>query len=162
MRENISDVKNKRKRFYISKSFQSRFIAKFCLLVICASLLSGALIYYFNQKTTTIAFDHLKVVVKSTADFILPAMLEILVSVTFIIIIATIAVTLFTSHKLVGPLYRVELEIDKIKRGNLSIPIHIREKDQTKRLAASLEEMRVTFQAHTTSLKRTGIQSSLF
>ncbi|MDB4349535.1 hypothetical protein OAA99_01115 [Omnitrophica bacterium] len=136
---------NRRKHYFIDKGFQTRFIVKFCLLIISASLLTGALTYYFNRQTTTVAFDDLKVVVKSTADFTLPIMLQILTTVTLVVGMATIMIALFTSHKIVGPIYRLNIELDKIKSGDLSSTIHIREKDQLQKVASELEEVRIGF-----------------
>lgn len=135
---------NRRRTYFIDRSFQTKFIIKFCLLIISASLLTGILIYYFNRQTTTVAFENLRVVVKSTSDFILPIMLEILAIVTVLVSIATIIVTLFTSHKITGPLYRLKAELEKIKSGNLSSEVRIRADDQLQRVASELDEMRKT------------------
>lgn len=135
--------KNKRRNYFIDKSFQSRFIIKFCFIVVLASLLTGILIYYFNRQTTTVAFEDLKVVVKSTADFILPITLEIIVIVSLLVAIAVGALTLFTSHKIAGPLYKLKMELEKISNGDLSSPIRIRAKDQLQKIASEFNEMRI-------------------
>lgn len=150
----MQDYKNeRRKTVFIDKSFQSKFIIKFCLLIIIASLLVGSSIYYFNRQTTTVAFEHLKVVVKSTADFILPIILEILAIVTVLMGIATIGVTLFTSHKIAGPLYRLKIELEKMKNRDFSSAVQIRAKDQLKKVALEFNEMRVAIKDSISALK---------
>ncbi|MCK4463420.1 MAG: hypothetical protein KAU58_03815 [Candidatus Omnitrophica bacterium] len=144
---------NRRRNYFIDKSFQSKFIIKFCTLTIIASLLTGFLIYYFNQKTTTVAFENLKVVVKSTSDFILPIVLQILVIVTILIGIGAVVVTLFTSHKIAGPLYRLKKELEKMKNGDLSSPVQIRSGDQLQRIASEFGDMRLGFRDSISSLK---------
>lgn len=138
MQENNID---KRRKYYIDKGFQFKFIIKFCALIIIASLLTGALIYYFNQKTTTVAFENLKVVVKSTSSFILPIMLQILIIVTLLTGIGTVIVTLFTSHKIAGPLYRLTADLERIKSGDFSFPIKIRTKDQLHKVISEVNNM---------------------
>jgi methyl-accepting chemotaxis protein len=146
--------KNRRKEYYIDKGFQAKFIVKFCLLIVSASLLTGILIYLFNRQTTTVAFENLKVVVKSTSDFILPIVLQILVIVTLLIGIATIAITLFTSHKISGPLYRINIELKKIRSGDFSSVVHVRAKDQLKKVASELDEMRLEFKDSINTVKK--------
>ena len=149
---NIS-TKNRRKNYFIDKGFQSRFIIKFCMLVILTSVLTGVLMYAFNQGSTTVAFDNLRVVVKTTADFIMPMILVILAVVTLLISISTILVTLFTSHHISGPLYKLMMELEKIKSGDLRNPIRIRAKDNLQKVANEFDEMRVEMKASIAEIK---------
>lgn len=135
--------KNRRRNYFIDKSFQTKFILKFCVLIILASLLTGTLIYYLNNRTTTVAFEKLKVVVKTTSDFILPIMFQVLVLVTIAAGVATVSIALFASHKIAGPIYRLKVEIKKIKEGDLSSYVHIRSDDQLQGLASECEELRL-------------------
>jgi len=146
-------VKNRRRNYFIDKSFQTKFIIKFCLLIIATSLLTGILIYWFNRQSTTVAFENLKVIVKSTSDFLLPIVLEILAVVTLLVGLATIAVTLFTSHKIAGPLYRLKMGIEKVKNGDLSTRFTIRADDQLQIVASEFDNMRRGLKNSISSLK---------
>lgn len=145
--------RNKRRNYFIDKSFQTKFILKFCLLIASASLLTGIFIYWFNRQTTTVAFENLKVVVKSTSDFVLPIMSGVLVAVIFLAGIATIAITLFTSHKIAGPLYRLKVELTKIKSGDLSSTIRIRAEDQLQKVASEFEDLRLVLKGSIGTLR---------
>ena len=144
---------NRRRNYFIDRSFQSKFIIKFCLIVIAASLVTGALTYYFNTGTTTVAFENLKVVVKSTADFILPTIFFIIIIVTVLVGIAAIIVTLFTSHKIAGPLYRLKAELEKMKSGNFSSPIYVRTGDQLQKIVSEFDGMRTGLKNSFSTLK---------
>ncbi len=144
---------NRRKNYFIDKTFQAKFILKFCVLLISTSLLIGVLIYYFNQSSTTVAFENLRVVVKTTSDFILPIMLEILIIVTLLTAIATIVVTLFTSHKIAGPLYKLKIELEKMRNGNLSSQIRIRSTDQLQVVATDFNEFRMGLNDSVSTIK---------
>ncbi|MDD9301718.1 MAG: methyl-accepting chemotaxis protein [Desulfobacter sp.] len=50
-------------------------------------------------------------------------------------------VTLLVSHKIAGPMYRFEADIQRVARGDLKFRIQIREKDQFQDLAVSLNQM---------------------
>lgn len=133
----------RRKNYFIDRQFQSRFILKVCLLVILAIALTGILMYYLNRGTTTVAFDNLRIAAKTTADFIAPVTLQILVVVSIFISIAAIVITLYTSHKIAGPIYKLMMEMGRMGRGDFSSPIRIRATDQLQKAASESEAMRV-------------------
>jgi methyl-accepting chemotaxis protein len=140
----MSAQKNRRKNYFIDKEFQSKFIIKFCTVIICASVLSAFLIYFFNLQTTTVAFEDLRLIVKTTSDYIFPIVLHILAIVTLMSGLTAIFVTLFASHKIAGPLYKLKIELDVIKAGNLSRPIRIRSTDQLQSIATAVDDFRRT------------------
>ena len=144
----------RRGNYFIDKHFQAEFVLKFCLLNILASLLTGVLIFLFNRETKTVAFDNLELVVKSTADFILPILLQILVVVSLLIAVATVVVILLISHRIAGPLYRLTLELSRIRSGDLSVPIRLRTKDQMQKAANESEQMRIALRESLDSMKK--------
>ncbi|MCM8778350.1 MAG: methyl-accepting chemotaxis protein [Candidatus Omnitrophica bacterium] len=132
---------NRRRIYFIEKKFQSRFIIKFCLLVILGSLVIGVLLYLLTIGSTTVVFENLRATVKTTADFLFPLLIQTIVVTTVIISIATIILTLFISHKIAGPLYRFKKELISVGSGDLSRNFQIRKNDQLQDLALSMNEM---------------------
>ena len=92
----------RRRNYFIDKNFQSKFIIKFCIIVIISSLAVGVSIFYLSQNFTTVAIENAHVIVKKTSDFMLPIVAETLALVTLFSAIAVIILTLFTSHKIAG------------------------------------------------------------
>ena len=135
----------KRKNYFIDREFQTKFILKFCLINIAASVLTGALIYFLNNQSKTVAFEDLKVVVKSTSDFLFPIMTQVLVIVAAFAAITTTIIVLFTSHRIAGPLYHLTMDFKRLKDKDLSQPIKIRDHDQLQRLATECEALRVEY-----------------
>jgi len=137
----MENAENRRKNYYIKKDFQRNFILKFCALAGIGSAMSGAIIYAMSLSTVTTTFENSKLVIKSTADFILPSVL--LSSFVFIILVgvASIAITLFTSHRIAGPLYRMEKDIREIAAGNLRQEFALRVGDEIRPMAEALNEM---------------------
>lgn len=133
--------KFKRRNYFIDKSFQTKFIIKFCVIAIISSLVIGASIFYLSMKFTTVAIENAHVIVKSTSDFILPAIIETIALVTLFSALSVIILTLFTSHKIAGPLYRLKKDVELFKGGSLNIDFRTRHTDQLKDLAGSLSEM---------------------
>ncbi len=135
------EKKYARKTYFIDRHFQTGFILKFGLLVIVSSLLIGGGLFLFSRGSTTVAIENTQVVVKRTADFIMPAMIMVLIIVSVFSAAAVLFLTLFSSHKISGPLFRLKREVDKMARGDLAADFHIRGDDQLQNIARSLEEM---------------------
>src|SRR3989338_7325136 len=100
-------VKERRRRriLFIDKKFQTRFIVNFCGLVVLGGLITMAMLYLCTMNSNTVAVVNSRVVVKSTADFILPLIVQTVCIVMILICLATIVMTLMVSHKIAGPLY---------------------------------------------------------
>lgn len=143
----------KRRKYFIEKSFQSKFILKFCLIVIAATFIVGLLLFLFSSHSTTVAIENTKVVVKNTADFILPMIITTLILVTIFSAFSVGLLCLFISHKIAGPLYRLNREITKFGEGSLGVNFSIRTGDQLKELANSLGNMAVSLRGKIGMLK---------
>ncbi len=128
----------RRRIYFIEKSFQTWFIVRFCFLVIAGALITMALLYFFASKTTTVSFENTKAVVKSTADFIFPILIQTLIITTIIVALFTIMLTLYISHKIGGPIYRFKKELELIANGDFSAEFRIRKGDQFQDLAQLL------------------------
>ena len=132
---------DKRRIYFIEKSFQARFILRFCTLIVVAGLLTMGILYLFVFRSTTVSIINSRVVVRSTADFLLPLLLQTLLIVTILIGLATIVLTLLFSHKIAGPLYRFKKVIENLEQGDFSQDFHIRLNDQLKDLADKFNSM---------------------
>jgi methyl-accepting chemotaxis protein len=133
--ENKTVVTYKRRNYFIDRSFQTKFILKFCLLVFIGGLLTIGGLYLLASRSTTVSVVNSRVVVRTTADFILPILIQTVTVVTLILSLAVIIVTLFVSHKIAGPLYRFKKVMKDLEEGNFSSDFHIRHLDQLQELA---------------------------
>lgn len=131
----------KRRAYFIEKEFQARFILKFCLLVAIGGLLTVGILYLLAMRATTVSIVDSRVVVQSTANFILPVLIQTVIIVMIIVSLATIVVTLFVSHKIAGPLYRFKKVIQALTEGDFSSEFKIRHLDQLQDLAGALNNM---------------------
>jgi len=128
-------VIQKRRIYFIEKRFQTNFILKFCVLVAIGGLLTIGILYFLAMRSTTVSFVNSRVVVRTTADFILPILIQTVAIVTVLVGLATIVVTLFVSHKIAGPLYRFKKVMQALAEGNFSDDFRIRHLDQLQDLA---------------------------
>lgn len=146
--------KNRRKNYFINKKFQRKFIIKFCTIVIIGAVISGSIIYAMSRSTVTTSFVNSRLTIKSTAGYILPALLLGSAVVIVLASLATVAVTLFTSHSIAGPLYRIERDIEEVVSGNLKKKFSLRQNDEIKPLAASLDNMTKVLRSEIDQVKR--------
>ena len=144
----------RRRKYFIKMKFQREFILKFCILVTVGAIISGGIVYILSMSTVTTTFENSRLVMKSTADFILPAILLSSAIVIVFIGFAMVIVTLFTSHRVAGPLYRMEKDIKEVASGNLTKTFRVRQNDELKTLATSLDEMTKDLRAEINSIKR--------
>ncbi len=138
----MDNVIYKRRRIRIVKmEFQRNFILKFCAIIIFAALIIAAIVYALSISSTTTVFENSRLTVKSTADFILPLLILSCLAAIIGAGAVTIIVTLFISHRIAGPLYRLEKDIAEVNNGNLNVEIRVRKKDELQELAKSLNQM---------------------
>jgi methyl-accepting chemotaxis protein len=131
----------KRRHYFIKKGFQFKFIVKFCLIILIGVIISTGLLFLFSQGTLTSSFQQSRLVIKNTASAILSTVVYTNLITLGLITLATIAVTVFISHKIAGPMFRFEKELKEIGEGDLTKNIKLRKKDQVTEMAVSLNKM---------------------
>lgn len=146
----------RRRHYFIKKDFQFKFILKFCLLILVGVIVSTCLLFLFSQDSLTSSFNQSRLVIKQTSVAILPAAIYTNLITLGLITLATIIVTLFVSHKLAGPMFRFEADLEVIGEGDLTKIIRLRKRDQLKDIVETLNRM--TGNLHD---KVTGIHSDI-
>ena len=142
-----------RKVYFIEKKFQSRFVTQFSLLVIIGGLLTVVLLYLISWRSTTVAIVNSRVMVRSTADFILPLLIQTVAVTSIMVSLASIGVTLFMSHKIAGPMFRFKKMVEQLGRGDFSTGFRLRTNDQMQGVAGSLNDMIKTMRQQLNSIK---------
>jgi len=143
----------KRRQYFVQKDFQSKFILKFCMVLITGIIISIGLLFLFSKNTLTSSFEQSRLVIENTASAILPSVFLSHLIALVLIILLTIVVTLLVSHKLAGPLFRFQKELREIGEGNLTQSIKLRKNDQVKVIADCLDQMRVNLQKKILDIK---------
>jgi len=131
----------KRRNYFVKKDFQLSFILRFCLIVLIGGVLSSGLLLLMTRDTLTSSFHNSHLTVQNTWSAILPDVIMTGIITLVLITLATAIVTLFISHKIGGPLFRLEKEVKEIGDGNLTKKVTFRAKDQITPLADALTGM---------------------
>ncbi|MCX7661356.1 MAG: hypothetical protein N2Z79_01570 [Candidatus Omnitrophica bacterium] len=144
----------RRRIYFIEKRFQTNFIFKFFVLVFLGAIIFAGIIYILSRHTSTVTFLHGKAKILSTADFLFPILIQTIVVVTVVISLFGIILTLFISHKIAGPLYRLKKALESIGRGEIPSNFCFRKKDQLQDLAVSVSIMVKELKGKISDLKR--------
>ena len=126
---------------FLSNKVQRNFIIKFCLIVIIGALVSGTIIYVKSKATVTTVFEDSRLKIKSTADFILPAVL-LSSAVIFVVVGAVVtAFSLWSYRRIERLLFQMEDEIEEADAGNLNVQMHPGKNVEFKVMALSLNKL---------------------
>ena len=134
-------MKPKRRNYFINRAFQTEFILKFCAVIAFGCIVFGLVLYMLSSSTLTTSFENSRLVVKSTADYLLPGLLFGGVVVGFLTAIVTSIVVLLMTHRVAGPMYRFEKYAQKVGSGDLLPDLRIRRKDQFQNLVGAFNKM---------------------
>ena len=104
-------------------------------------MIFGIALYAFSSRTLTTSFENSRLVVKSTASYLIPGLLFGGAIVGLFTAIATSIVVLLMTHRMAGPMYRFEKYAQKVGSGELIADLKIRKKDQFQNLVSAFNKM---------------------
>lgn len=130
-----------RRIVYIYRKYQRDFILKFCLVALGAMAAASVLLYCFSRSSLTATYGYHHLALKTTAEAILPALLMTNALVLLFFVAATVAVTLYMSHRIGGPLFRLGKNLEAVGKGDVRLKVNLREGDQLVELAKQFNTM---------------------
>ena len=131
----------RRRNYFINKKFQTDFSIKFLVVIVIEAIMALGLFLYLSKGTLTTGYIGSELKISRTYDFFLPMLLVsniIIVGVTGII---GIAVLIFMSHRIAGPMFRFEKVLDEISKGDLTYKFKLRQGDQFKELEERINQL---------------------
>lgn len=143
----------RRRNYFINKKFQTNFSIKFLVVIVIEAIMALGLFLYLSKGTLTTGYIGSELKISRTYDFFLPMLLLsniVIVGVTGII---GIAVLIFMSHRIAGPMFRFEKVLDEISKGDLTYKFKLRQGDQFKELEKRINELTGTLDSKTGNLK---------
>lgn len=94
-----------------------------------------------SYDSTTVTIENSRVLAKKTGDFIFPIMIQTLFIVSVFSAVSVALLTMYTSHKIAGPLFRIKREVEAMEKGDLKVGFRIRKDDQLQELAEALRRL---------------------
>ena len=144
----------KRRQYLIKRGLQFRYIGLVFALVIMCSLLTGYTVFatgwaFLGEKLANVYPQGRLVYVFRATNLALIRNLFLVSPLVFII-------ALFSSHKIAGPVYRIEKTLEEINNGNLALKIKFRRGDELWDLADLINVMIENFNKTIASSKDAG------
>lgn len=127
----------KRRIYLIKKKFQFRVIGVIILISAIFATVTGITLYGLLNEA--FGFSYLKSLfgAKEVSDILVPVI--IITQLVGLIVIAVIG--LFVSHRMAGPIYRLEKVAEQIGDGDLSFKVRLRKGDEFQELADAIDTM---------------------
>lgn len=136
-----TNSKFKRRQYFINRKFQTGFMLKFFAVLFSGAVLSVMVTLLTTQETLTSSFEGSRLVIEKTSLAILPSVIFTNLITSLVVGIVAVVVILLVSHKIAGPMYRFEKDIEEISQGDLRKQIKTREGDQFSSVAINLNQM---------------------
>ncbi len=125
-----------RRRYYLKGSIQPQLIRRIIGLFVIMLLLSASVFFFLADKQLENEYYKAHQTLENTRDAFLPW----LIGVNLAAIALTIVFAIFPSHKVAGPVYRIQNDLRRIKQGEFPRKIRVRKKDLLKELAADIDD----------------------
>ncbi len=138
----------KRKRYIIEGNFQIRFILRFVLIIVGVTLLStGAILglFYFKYQYSGADISNFifRIAPEGTTDVssLFQIIFTPLLAANLLVLLISIPFSLLYSHKIAGPVYRLEQSLDLLISGEMDFMINLRKNDEFKYLADKMNAL---------------------
>ena len=132
----------KRKNYFIEKGLQTQIIVSFIVLTVFVLLITMFNLYFLSQYMIANTLEPAEYIqfssMLSRAFSMLKFKIYLLIGIDVIIVFI---VSLFISHQLAGPGYKIKKSITKIKDGNLNFKVVLREGDKFDDIANELNAL---------------------
>lgn len=130
----------KRRNFFIKKDFQGKLILGYFLFVTAGCLFFLFLLGLFSADSLTILYDNHDLQLGNTPIMLLKKTLT--AHWIFIVVGSALLVVaaMFLTHRIAGPLFRLEKTLDSMLKGKLDDTIFLRTHDEGKDLAKKINE----------------------
>jgi len=131
----------RRKNYFIKKEFQVSFASRFVMLLIIEAILVVMVFMFLSLDTVTTGYFDSALRVERTIHFFFVPLFFILLVVVGAISLAGMATFMILSHRIAGPLFRIEEDLKEIKNGNLAKRIQLRKTDQLVELKEGINSL---------------------
>ena len=133
-------MQNRRKRYLINRKLQFKYLLLVFLAMLVPTLVCGSAIYYLIWQTIAAEIAIPEAIVENLIPALYKVNLILLVALP-IVFGVMLLISVYVSHKIAGPMYRLERELDKISSGDYSGRITLRSKDELKEIADKINTL---------------------
>jgi methyl-accepting chemotaxis protein len=140
----MSQTTNRRKTYIVNPAYQYGLTARIGLLAIAGIIISVFSCFLIAQNTMSLLVLKYNIPIKDSFNaFIfdnLPVTVSYLALMTLLLLLLILLIIRYT-HRIVGPIIRLENAVQEMRKGNLDIHIRLRSKDCADSLAGALNAL---------------------
>jgi signal transduction histidine kinase len=131
----------RRRNYFIKRELQGKYMFSIFLFVMAGSILLSVFLAMMSADTITIVYKDSSLQVGNTPVVLLRGILG--ANWLFIVIggVVVTVLAMFLTHRLAGPVYRLERSIEQMIDGNFNFEIRLRSKDEIKELADMMNNL---------------------
>jgi nitrate/nitrite-specific signal transduction histidine kinase len=137
----MSNNVNKRRKIFINKTFQGRFILNVLLLILLSGFSSAMLIYWVIGGDLQVESQTAHENINNALNHLGISLILGNLTAMLIVGMLTVFMVLYASHKIAGPLYRFEKLCEQIGDGQLDGISRLREGDQLQDMGKAFDDM---------------------
>jgi methyl-accepting chemotaxis protein len=129
----------KRTQYFIARKFQLRYVGMILLLVSLTAVMCTYVIYYTMMLTMG---DKLANVYPQGRLISIVNMVNFRIFLSMLLVAPlVIMIGIYASHKIAGPIYRIEKFLGSMADGDLSLPLTLRRNDELMSLASGINRV---------------------
>ena len=130
----------KRRQYIVDKPFQFKYLFYILAMMVCTVIIVSFTVFFISWEKIIKEFFYVPDAAKKLSDIFVSTSQILIIPVLILIVVFSIIAILF-SHKIAGPIYRVEKIAEELKKGNLNINVRFRKGDELQHLAEALNNM---------------------
>ena len=130
----------KRRQYLLQSPIQKRYLLHSVIMMIVPAAFVGACLYFLIFYLVSDQIMIPEAVVQTLKPVIVKLNYMLAFGIPSLLILLFIS-AIIVSHRLAGPIYRLEKDLDKIAEGDYGIRIHFRKKDRLDPLAEKINKV---------------------
>lgn len=128
-------------RTQIQSDFTAGFQARYCLTMVAGSVATSLFFFLYLARGMGEGYFQSLLTLRHLEQALPFSLLATFLFQLILIVTLSIAINLFVSHKIAGPVYRYELTLRRILKGDLRADVRTRQDDQLKPLVDSFNRL---------------------
>jgi methyl-accepting chemotaxis protein len=144
----------KRRNYFIKKNFQGKLILSYFLFMVVGCIIFAGILMLLSANSMTMVYQNNELQIGQTPFMLIR---QIITAHWIAIVVGSALVVvgaMIITHRMAGPLFRLERAVDNMNSGQLDDVIYLREKDEGKELAAKLNAFNANLSQDMAEIKK--------
>lgn len=150
----MSKARYKRRNYFIKKNFQGKLILGYFLFMVVGCLIFAGILTLLSANSMTMVYQNNELQIGQTPFMLIKQIIAAhwiaIVAGSVLVVVGAMLIT----HRLAGPMFRLERAVDNMNSAQLDDVIYLREKDEGKELAAKLNQFNASLSHDMTEIKK--------